>query len=90
MTNPIVVALDVASAAEAMSLVKRLGDSVSMYLIGLELHTAEGRGIFLDPTFYDIPEAVKRANSMVVELVVDLLKINASFSVMCAAVAGRG
>ena len=37
MTNPIIVALDVASAQEAMSLVRRLGDSVAMYKVGLEL-----------------------------------------------------
>ena len=101
MKNPIIVALDVSSPAEAMKLVKRLGDSVAMYKVGLELHTAagrsfveelqaEGRGIFLDLKFYDIPETVKRATAIVAELGVDLLTIHASYSVMRAAVAGRG
>ena len=100
MTNPIIVALDVASAQEAMSLVRRLGDSVAMYKVGLELHTAagrpfvdelraEGRGIFLDLKFYDIPETVKRATARVAEMGVDLLTIHASYSVMRAAVEGR-
>lgn len=101
MKNPIIVALDVATAAEAMSLVRRLGDSVAMYKVGLELHTAagrtfveelraEGRGIFLDLKFYDIPETVKRATARVAEMGVDLLTIHASYSVMRAAVEGRG
>ena len=101
MKNPIIVALDVSSPAEAMSLVKRLGDSVAMYKVGLELHTAagrtfveelkaEGRGIFLDLKFYDIPETVKRATAIVAGLGVDLLTIHASYSVMRAAVEGRG
>jgi orotidine-5'-phosphate decarboxylase len=101
MSNPIIVALDVASPGEAMSLVRRLGDSVSMYKVGLELHTAAGRAfvdelraeglrVFLDLKFYDIPETVKRATARAAEMDVDLLTIHASYSVMRAAVEGRG
>jgi orotidine-5'-phosphate decarboxylase len=101
MTKPIFVALDLASAAEAMSPVKRLGDSVAMYKVGLELYTvagrsfvdelrAEGRGIFLDLKFHDIPETVRRATARVAEIGVDLLTIHASYSVIREAVAGRG
>jgi orotidine-5'-phosphate decarboxylase len=98
--NPIIVALDVATPSEAMTLVRRLGDSVAMYKVGLELFTAagpafveelraEGRGIFLDLKFYDIPETVKRATARVVGMGVDLLTIHASYSVMRGAVEGR-
>ncbi len=99
--NPIIVALDVASASEAMSLVRQLGDGVAMYKVGLELYAAagrafveelraEGRGIFLDLKYYDIPETVKRATAQVAGMGVDLLTIHASFSVMLGAVEGRG
>lgn len=99
--NPIIVALDVASAKDALDLVRRLGDSVGMYKVGLELFAAsgpafarellaEGRGVFLDLKLYDIPETVKRATARVAELGVDLLTIHASFSVMRGAVEGRG
>ncbi len=99
--NPIIVALDVASASEAMSLVRQLGDGVAMYKVGLELYAAagrafveelraEGRGIFLDLKYYDIPETVKRATAQVAGMGVDLLTIHASLSVMRGAVEGRG
>lgn len=101
MKNPIIVALDVASAGEALDLVRRLGDSVGMYKVGLELYAAtgpafvkelraEGRGVFLDLKYYDIPETVKRATARVAEMGVDLLTIHASYSVMRGAVEGRG
>jgi orotidine-5'-phosphate decarboxylase len=101
MKNPIIVALDVASPQEAMGLVMRLGDSVAMYKVGMELYAAagrsfveelraQGRGIFLDLKFYDIPETVKRATARVAEMGVDLLTIHASYSVMRGAVEGRG
>ncbi len=102
MQNPIIVALDVASVDEARGLVKQLGDAVAMYKVGLELFTLagrafvdelrlEGRGIFLDLKFYDIPETVKRATAQVAALGVDLLTIHASSqSVMRGAVEGRG
>ena len=99
--NPIIVALDVASASEAMSLVRQLGDGVAMYKVGLELYAAggrafveelraQGRGVFLDLKYYDIPETVKRATAQVAGMGVDLLTIHASFSVMRGAVEGRG
>ena len=101
MNNPIIVALDVATPREANALVKQLGDSVAMYKVGLELFTgsgptlveelrAQGRGIFLDLKFYDIPETVKRATAQAAQLQVDLLTIHASYSVMRGAVEGRG
>lgn len=99
--NPIIVALDVPTPEAALDLVRRLRDSVGMYKVGLELFAAsgpafvrellaEGRGVFLDLKFYDIPETVKRATARVAELGVDLLTVHASYSVMLGAVEGRG
>ena len=74
--NPIIVALDVESAAAARALVARIGPRVNFYKVGLELYTAagmetvnqllgEGKQVFLDLKLYDIPETVARAVSLV-------------------------
>lgn len=101
MKNPIIVALDVTSAADARHLVRRLGDSVNFYKVGMELYAsagiafvelliAEGRQVFLDLKFYDIPETVKRATTQVAQKGVHLLTVHGSKAVMQAAAEGRG
>jgi orotidine-5'-phosphate decarboxylase len=69
----LILALDVASAEEAKSLVQRLGDSVTFYKLGLELFMADGvfglidwlsrerKKVFVDLKFFDIPETVRAA-----------------------------
>lgn len=99
--NPIIVALDVESAAQARALVERIGDSVSFYKVGMELYAAAGmefvrelvaarKQVFLDMKFYDIGETVKRAVARVAEAGVSLLTVHGSGAVMRAAVEGRG
>jgi orotidine-5'-phosphate decarboxylase len=101
MRNPIIVALDVPSRAEAISLVDELGDVVGYFKVGMELYAAEGpslvrelaaggTNIFLDMKFYDIPETVKRATAIVAGLGVKLLTVHGSGAVMRGAVEGRG
>jgi orotidine-5'-phosphate decarboxylase len=101
MNNPIIVALDVASADEARQLVSRLGDAVGFYKVGMELYAAAGiafvdellragHRVFLDLKFYDIPETVKRATAQVAQRGVQLLTVHGSNAVMRAAVEGRG
>lgn len=101
MINPIIVALDVASADEARVLVKRIGDAAGFYKVGMELYAAagiafvdemlaQGHRVFLDLKLYDIPETVKRATAQVASRGVHLLTIHASKAVMKAAVQGRG
>jgi orotidine-5'-phosphate decarboxylase len=98
--NPIIVALDVESAAEARMLVARLGGSVDFYKVGMELYAAagmnfvrdllgQGKDVFLDLKFYDIPETVKRAVAQVARTGVRFLTVHAVGSVMRAAVEGR-
>ncbi len=100
MNNPIVVALDVPSAAEALRLVRQLGDAVQWYKVGMELFAAEGPAfvrqlaaaghfVFLDMKYYDIPETVKRATAVVASLGAKLLTVHAVDQVMRAAVDGR-
>ncbi len=96
----IIVALDVATRAEAQELVRRLDDSVSFYKVGMELYAAAGMGVvedllgagkqvFLDLKFYDIGETVKRAVAAVAKSGVTFLTVHGSSAVMRAAVEGR-
>ena len=72
MDSRIIVALDVPTAAAAHTVVKEIGDAVSFYKVGLELFLAEGpsvlellreegKRIFLDLKFHDIPRTVEHA-----------------------------
>jgi orotidine-5'-phosphate decarboxylase len=99
MKNPIIVALDVENAREALGLVERLGESVSFYKVGLELFTAEGpsivrelqsmnKDIFVDLKMYDIGETVKRAAARVAALGARLLTVHSSPQVIRAAMEG--
>jgi orotidine-5'-phosphate decarboxylase len=99
--NPIIIALDVESAAEARTQVDRLGDSVEFYKVGMELYAAAGmefvrelvalrKQVFLDMKFYDIGETVKRAVAQVAKSGVRFLTVHGSGTVMRAAVEGRG
>jgi len=99
-TSPVIVALDLESAAEARALVAALGDSASFYKVGLELYTSagmdlvrelksQGHRVFLDLKLYDIGETVKRAVAQVARTGVDFLTVHGSRSVMQAAVAGK-
>jgi orotidine-5'-phosphate decarboxylase len=100
-TNPIIVALDVDSPAEARALVTRIGPAVSFYKVGMELYAAagmdfvrelisSGKDVFLDLKFYDIGETVKRAVSQVARTGARFLTVHGSAAVMRAAVEGRG
>ena len=98
--NPIILALDLDSAAEARALVARLGDRIAFYKVGMELYAAAGmpfvrelldagKHVFLDMKFYDIPETVKRAAAQVAQAGVRFLTVHGSGPVMRAAVEGR-
>ena len=99
--NPIIVALDVDSAAEARALVARVGPEIDFYKVGMELYAAagpqlvrklcrDGKQVFLDMKLYDIGETVKRAVKQVSRLGVRFLTVHGSAEVMRAAVEGRG
>lgn len=69
----LIVALDVADADTAKTLVRQLGDTVCFYKIGLELFMAggyfelldwllqENKKVFVDLKFFDVPETVRSA-----------------------------
>lgn len=98
--NPVIVALDVETAAEARAIVDALGDSASFYKIGLELYAAAGMDfvrelksaghrVFLDLKLYDIGETVRRAVVQIARSGADFLTVHGMRQVMQAASAGR-
>jgi orotidine-5'-phosphate decarboxylase len=100
--DKIIVALDVPSAQEAQELIRRLGDRVGWFKVGLQLFAAVGPAIveeikkggakvFLDLKFHDIPNTVQQAVRSACALGADMLTIHlCGGSEMCrAAVQGR-
>ncbi|HMK29413.1 MAG TPA: orotidine-5'-phosphate decarboxylase [Terriglobales bacterium] len=84
-----IVALDVASSAQAQNLVAAIGNSVRTFKIGKQLFTAEGprvvrdlvasgRRVFLDLKFHDIPTTVAGAVREAARLGVSMLTVHAS------------
>lgn len=93
----LIVALDVPTAADARQLVATLGDAVSFYKIGMELLMApgffellaslkaDGKKVFVDLKFFDIPETVARAVRNLSERGADFCTIHGNQSIMEAA-----
>ena len=89
MQNPLIVALDVPTAEQAVSLARQVAPAVGAFKIGSELFTAAGPGIvkqiratgaavFLDLKFHDIPNTVAKAVAAAVRLDVQMLTIHSS------------
>jgi orotidine-5'-phosphate decarboxylase len=68
----LIVALDFGNESEARELVRKLGDTVSFYKVGLELFIGtgfkvieflkdEGKSVFLDLKIMDVPETIEGA-----------------------------
>lgn len=85
----IIVALDVASADEARTVISELKGQVGAFKIGLQLFTAcganfvkevagDGAKIFLDLKFHDIPVTVAKASVEIARLGVWMFNIHAS------------
>lgn len=87
MKNPIIVALDVPTAEQAVALARQVAPAVGAFKIGSELFTASGpdivrqiratgASVFLDLKFHDIPNTVAKAVASAVRLDVQLLTIH--------------
>jgi len=89
MQNPIIVALDVPTAEQAIALAQQVAPAVGAFKIGSELFTAAGpemvrriRGtgasVFLDLKFHDIPNTVAKVVASAVRLDIQMLTIHTS------------
>ena len=98
-----IVALDVPDMARALELVKRLGDSCEFYKVGGELFTAsgpavlealrlQGKRVFLDLKFHDIPNTVRSAARSAAVCGASLITVHATGGrpMVAAAVEGAG
>lgn len=103
MTPIPIVALDVPDTGRALALVRRLGDSCGFFKVGGELFTAsgpsvveairgEGKQVFLDLKFHDIPNTVRAASRSAASCGASLITVHAigGRAMISAAVEGAG
>jgi orotidine-5'-phosphate decarboxylase len=87
--NPIIAALDVPNAEQALKLAEQIAPAVGAFKIGSELFTAAGpdivkrvratgASVFLDLKFHDIPNTVAKAVTSTMKLDVQMLTIHTS------------
>ena len=87
--NPIIAALDVPSAEQALKLAKEIAPVVGAFKIGSELFTSAGpdivrrirdtgAAVFLDLKFHDIPNTVAKAVASATRFDVQMLTIHTS------------
>lgn len=85
----LILALDVPDAGEALAWVKRFGNRIGCYKVGLQLFTREGPDlvrelrregvkVFLDLKYHDIPNTVAKAVESALELDVQFLTLHTS------------
>jgi orotidine-5'-phosphate decarboxylase len=97
----LIVALDVPSIEMALSLITRLGRSVSFYKIGYQLGYAgglqfahqlidDGKQVFLDFKLHDIGNTVEKGVESVARMGASFLTVHAYPQTMQAAVKGKG
>jgi orotidine-5'-phosphate decarboxylase len=89
MRNPIIAALDVPLAEQALKLAEQIAPAVGAFKIGKELFVAAGpdivrrvratgASVFLDLKFHDIPNTVAKAVASAVRLDVQMLTVHTS------------
>ena len=89
MTAPVIVALDYESSAEALALVRLLGQEATAYKVGLQMLVEEGpelvrtlvgmdKSVFLDLKTHEIPNSVAGAVRAAGKLGVAMVTVHAS------------
>ncbi len=98
----LIVALDVPDAMAAKALVNELGDAVRFYKIGLELFMAggyfelldwlvkNGKRVFVDLKFFDVPETVRAAVRALAGSGATFATVHGNQAIMEAAVRDKG
>jgi orotidine-5'-phosphate decarboxylase len=99
--TPLIVALDLDNAQQALTLIEKIGPAADFYKVGMELYAVGGmplvaeihglgKKVFLDLKLYDIGETVKRAARQLCKNgYIEFLTVHGSQAVMKAAVEGR-
>jgi len=98
----LIVALDLPHVPAARAMVQVLEGAVTFYKIGLSLQLAtgvddllrslirDGKKVFLDYKYYDVPETLKKAVARAAETGAAFLTIHGSSNLIRGAVEGRG
>lgn len=97
----LIVGLDLPSVEDARAMVDRIGPSATFYKVGLQLLFAggidfvrrlvgEGKQVFVDAKFLDIPDTVRQAVESVSRLGATFLTVHAEPKTVRAALDGRG
>jgi len=98
----LIMALDVPTTAEAKALVEEIGESVVFYKIGLELFMSgdyfglidwlngQGKKVFADLKFFDVPETVARAVRALSGRGVEFATVHGNDAIMQAAAREKG
>lgn len=98
----LIIALDLPGVPEARAMVRTLEGVVNFYKIGLTLQLApgveelirsliaDGKRVFLDYKYYDVPETLRKAVAQAARLGVSFLTIHGSSSIIKGAIQGRG
>jgi orotidine-5'-phosphate decarboxylase len=95
----LIIALDAPDVGAARGLVERIGDSATIYKIGMELAysgglklapelASAGKQVFLDLKLHDIPNTVERATAQAAKLGARFLTVHGYPQTMGAAIAG--
>jgi orotidine-5'-phosphate decarboxylase len=96
LTEKLIVALDVPDVAQARKTLKRLGDSVCFYKIGMELAyggglalveelSQNGKQVFVDLKLHDIGNTVEKATARIAALGARFLTVHAFPQTLAAA-----
>lgn len=98
----LIVALDVPSIEDAQALVRSLGDHVQFYKIGLELFMSgqyfqllnwlqqQGKRVFCDLKFFDVPETVASAMRQLRQHHPDFTTVHGNDAILAAAAREKG
>lgn len=97
----LILALDVPTPDDAKGLVKQLGNSVEFYKLGLQLFMAgqyfelidwlrgEGKKVFVDLKFFDVPETVQSAVAQLQSRDIEFATVHGNDEILRAAVKAR-